>query len=259
MVTIMNKFTEKSLHSYPLAYFYAAMQSFEGRIAAVASELTKLNTMRQEYHRLFEAFDSAYKNSLKSQLTDIIKKKDKERDNIVFVMERVAKLWAKKLDDETLSIHGRRIYQIFKNYNFRTMEAMVAENAKILSMEEQFQESIELENDLAVMGLTELNLRLATLTNEIVQLMNQRSEEQSVIVVGEMKAAREALDDYYHAFIIYLNAVQEIQPEDDISLAAQFYNEDIRKIDQQIAQSRKKKKDEDGDENGVTSKISSDG
>ena len=31
-----------------------------------------------------------------------------------------------------------------------------------------------------------------------------------------------------------------------ISQAAQFYNEDIRKIEQQIAQSRKKEKDEDG-------------
>ena len=40
--------------------------------------------------------------------------------------------------------------------------------------------------------------------------------------------------------------MQEIQPEEGISLAAQFYNEDFRKIEQQIAQSRKKKKDEDG-------------
>jgi len=40
------------------------------------------------------------------------------------------------------------------------------------------------------MGLTVLNQRMAQLTNEIMQLMNQRSEEQSVIVVGELKAAR---------------------------------------------------------------------
>ena len=36
----------------------------------------------------------------------------------------------------------------------------------------------------------------------------------------------------------------QIQPEEGISQAAQFYNEDIRKIEQQIAQSQKKKKDE---------------
>ena len=135
---------------------------------------------------------------------------------------------------------------MFKDYNFRTTEALVAENAKIQNMEQQFRGSVVLEDDLAAMGLTVLNQRLASLTNEIVQQMAARSEEQSTIIVGELKAAREALDAHYRAFITYLNAVQEIQPEEGISQAAQFYNEDIRKIEQQIAQSRKKKKDEDG-------------
>ena len=84
----MTKFTEKSLHSYAMAFYYSAMQSFDGRMAEVESELPRLNTMRQEQHRLFLAFDTAYKNSLKSQLSDTIKKKDEERDNIAYVMER---------------------------------------------------------------------------------------------------------------------------------------------------------------------------
>ena len=242
----MTKFTEKALTGFPMAFYYSATQSFDGRIAEVESELPRLSTMRQEYHRLFVAFDTAYKNSQKSQMTEIIKKKDDERDNIAFVMERVAKLWAEKLDDDTLAIHGKRIYQIFRDYDFRTTEALVAENAKIQNMEQQFRGSVVLEDDLAAMGLTVLNQRLASLTNEIVQQMAARSEEQSTIIVGELKAAREALDAHYRAFITYLNAVQEIQPEEGISQAAQFYNEDIRKIEQQIAQSRKKKKDEDG-------------
>lgn len=240
----MTKFTEKALTGFPMAFYYSASQSFDGRIAEVESELPRLSTMRQEQHRLFVAFDTAYKQSLKSQTTDTIKKKDEERDNIAFVMERVAKLWAEKLDDETLAIHGKRVYQVFKDYNFRTTEALVAENAKIQNME-QVLGSAAHQLALQKMGLTELNQRLATLTQEIVQLMSQRSEEQSTIIVGELKAAREALDAHYRAFITYLNAVQEIQPEDSISDAAQYYNEDIRKIEQQIAQSRRKKKDED--------------
>ena len=42
----MTKFTEKSLHSYAMAFFYSATQSFDGRIAEVVMELTRLNTMR---------------------------------------------------------------------------------------------------------------------------------------------------------------------------------------------------------------------
>ena len=241
----MTKFTEKSLHSYPMAFFYSAAQSFDARMAEVESELPRLNTMRTEQHRLFLAFDTAYKNSLKNQLSDTIKKKDEERDNIAFVMERVAKLWAEKLDDETLAIHGRRVAQVFKDYDFRTTEALVAENAKIQNMEQQFSESVPLDMALEKMGLKELNRRLSTLTAEIMQLMSQRSEEQSTIIVGELKQAREALDAHYRQFITYLNAVQEIQPEEGISQAAQYFNEDIRTIELQIAQSRRKKKVED--------------
>ena len=241
----MTKFTEKSLHSYAMAFYYSAMRSFDARMVEVESALERLNTMRTEEHRLFLAFDTAYKNSLKNQLSDTIKKKDEERDNIAFVMERVAKLWAEKLDDETLAIHGRRVYQVFKDYGFRTTEALVAENAKIQNMEQQFNESVPLDMALEKMGLKELNRRLSTLTAEIMQLMSQRSEEQSTVIVGELKQAREALDAHYRQFITYLNAVQEIQPEEGISQAAQYYNEDIRKIELQIAQSRRKKKGED--------------
>jgi len=113
-------------------------------------------------------------------------------------------------------------------------------------MEQQFQGSAALGLALEKMGLTLLNQRLATLTAEIVLLMSQRSEEQSTIIVGELKAAREALDAHYRAFITYLNAVQEIQPEESISDAALYYNQDLQKIEIQIAQSKRKgKKDED--------------
>lgn len=234
----MTKFNEKSLHSFPLAYYYSTMQAFDSRMAEVESSLTRLTTMRQELHRLFTAFDEAYKRSLKNQSTKTIGDLDKIRDQLGYVMEKVSDLWATKLSDDTLNIHGRRVSQVFKDFNFRTDEALVAENAKIRNMEQVFA-GADLTADLAAMGLTELNRLMAETTTQIEQLMAQRNEEQSTIVVGEMKAAREALDAQYRAFITYLNAVQEIQPEDGISQAAQYYNQDLQKIEMQIAQSRK--------------------
>ncbi|MBQ8593628.1 MAG: hypothetical protein IJ467_04965 [Bacteroidaceae bacterium] len=240
----MTKFTEKAMTGFPMAFYYAAMKAMDDRTAAVETELARFITMETEFHRLFTAFDVAYKNSLKSQLTDTIKAKDDERDHIAYVMERVAKLWGEKLDDQSLAIHGKRVAQVFKDFDFRTTEALVAENAKITNMEQRFAEDT-LAADLAAMGLTELNTRLKQLSAEIQSLINQRSEEQSTVIVGELKQAREALDAHYRAFITYINAVQEIQPEEQISQAAQFYNQDIKKIEEQIAQSRKKKKGED--------------
>ena len=234
----MTKFNEKSLHSFALAFFYAAMQAFDSRMVEVESALERLQTMRQELHRLFLAFDEAYKRSLKSQSTKTIGDLDKVRDHLAYVIEKVAGLWATKLDDDALNIHGRRVAQVFKDFDFRTDEALVAENAKIRNIEQMFA-GAQLQVDLAAMGLTELNRRMAETTAQIEQLMAQRNEEQSTIVVGELKTAREALDAHYRAFITYLNAVQEIQPEDGISQAAQYYNQDLQKIELQIAQSRK--------------------
>ena len=64
----MTKFTEKSLHSYPMAFYYAAMKAMDDRTAAVETTLERFLTMETEFHRLFTAFDVAYKNSMKSQL-----------------------------------------------------------------------------------------------------------------------------------------------------------------------------------------------
>lgn len=234
----MTKFNEKSLHNFPLAFFYSAMQAFDSRIGAVNSSLARLGTMREEQHQLFGAFDEAYKRSLKSQSTKVIADLDKVRDHLAYVIMNVSKLWATKLDDDALNIHGRRVWQAFKDFDFRTDEALVAENAKIHNIEQVFA-SADLTADLAVMGLTQLNQLMAETTTQIEQLMAQRNEEQSTIVVGELKSAREALDTHYRAFITYLNAVQEIQPEESISQAAQYYNQDLQKIELQIAQSRK--------------------
>lgn len=234
----MTKFNEKSLHSFALAFYYSAMQAFDGRMAEVESALTRLVTMRTELHRLFTAFDDAYKRSLKSQTTKTIGDLDKVRDHLAYVIEKVANLWGTKLDDDALNIHGRRVSQVFKDFDFRTDEALVAENAKITNIE-QVLAGATLQSDLAAMGLTELNQRMAQTTAQIEQLMSQRNEEQSTIIVGELKAAREALDAHYRQFITYLNAVQEIQPEESISKAAQYYNQNLQKIEQQIAQSRK--------------------
>ena len=72
---------------------------------------------------------------------------------------------------------------------------LVAENAKIHNMEQKLAER-DLVSDLQMMGLTELNRRLLSRTEQIEQLMGKRNEEKSDVVVGELKAAREKLDGH---------------------------------------------------------------
>lgn len=234
----MTKFNEKSLHGFPLAFFYSAIEAFVRRIGNVQTSLARLIQMRQEINTLWQAFDDAYARSMKSMTTKQIGDLDKLRDGYAWVMEHVAALWAEKLSEDDLNTHGRRVKQVFKDYDFRITEALVAENSKIQNIEQVFA-SEQLQADLAALGLTELNSRLVSVTQQIMQLMSERNEEQSTVVVGEVRDAREALTQHYVSFLTYLNAVQELQPEEQISLAAQYYNQDLQKVELQLAQSRK--------------------
>ena len=243
----VTKFTERSLGKLPVAYYFSAAKAFQERIGAAECAQDRFREMRDEYGRLFKAFDEAYKRTQKSELTAKIAALDKERDGYAYVMQKVAEAWAAKIEDESLAVHGRRVAQVFRDYGFRTSEALVAENAKIHNMEQKLAER-DLVSDLQMMGLTELNRRLLSRTEQIEQTMGKRNEEKSDVVVGELKAAREKLDGHYRAFITYLNAVQELQPEESLSKAAQYYNADLAKIDLQYQQSRKKGGKEEDEE-----------
>lgn len=89
------------------------------------------------------------------------------------MIQKVAEAWAAKIEDESLAVHGIRVAQVFRDYGFRTSEALVAENAKIHNMEQKLAER-DLVSDLQLMGLTELNRRLLSRTEQIEQLMGKR-------------------------------------------------------------------------------------
>ena len=171
----------------PNAFHVATMRTTDGRMAEVESENVQWVTLRQEFHTKFRALDDAYQKSMMSFTTKTVAEKDEERDVYGQVIEQVSKQWA-RIPEETLAIHGRRVYQVFRDIDFRTSEALVAENEKVTNIEQRFGEAA-LQAALTAMGLTQVNQRFATLTNEIIQLMEQRSEESAARVQGELKAA----------------------------------------------------------------------
>ena len=97
------KFDEKSLSRYSVAFYFSAVKAFEERIRAAECGQERFQRMRDEYSRLFVAFDEAYKRTQKSELTAKIAALDKERDGYAYVMQKVAEAWAAKLEDETLA------------------------------------------------------------------------------------------------------------------------------------------------------------
>ena len=88
------KFDEKSLSRFPVAFYFSAVKAFEERIRAAECGQERFQRMRDEYSRLFVAFDEAYKRTQKSELTAKIAALDKERDGYAYVIQKVAEVWA---------------------------------------------------------------------------------------------------------------------------------------------------------------------
>ena len=50
------------------------------------------------------------------------------------VIEQVSKQWA-RMPDETMVLHGRRVYQVFQDIGYRASEALVAQNEKSFAIQ----------------------------------------------------------------------------------------------------------------------------
>jgi len=112
----------------PNAFCVAAMRTTDQRNAEVESANQQWIASRSAFHTAFTTLDDAYQKSLMSFSSKTIAEKDDERDIYGQVLEQVSKQWA-RLPDETMAIHGRRVWQVFRDIDFRTSEALVAERS----------------------------------------------------------------------------------------------------------------------------------
>ena len=221
----------------PNAFYVGAMRTTDNRNAGIETDNARWLQEAAKFHTTFQALDEAYQRSQMSFSTQSIAEKDEERDTWGGVIEQVAKQWA-RMPDEAQAIHGRRVYQVFQDIGYRASEALVAQNEKVINIEQRLAEA-DLTADLAAMGLTEANRRFAALTQEIIELMAQRNEENSTRVQGELRAAREAMDAVYADFVELTNAFIVTGAAPELEPLAQVLNAEYKKIEEQMAQSKK--------------------
>ena len=204
--------------------------------------------LRQQFHTSLGRYDVAYKQSTKSFLTETIGLKDTARDKVTKVIEWVARYWM-ELPDEEDAVRGRRIYQPFKDFDYRRDEVLMAQNAKWQNIAQVFAQSAR-QMDLQKMGLTELVTKANTLTAEIAALMQQRQTEGATYMKGEMAAARQESEGLLSQVLQYLNALLLVSPDAALEQVAQYIQQDMDKVNLQYQQGRSHKPSEDGGSDG---------
>ena len=231
---------------YDLALLFTLLTLIDSRLAELETDNARIAELRQQFHQSVLRYDVAYKQSTKSFLTETIGQKDTARDKITKVIEWVARYWTELPDDED-AVRGRRIYQPFKDFDYRRDEALMAQNGKWQNIAQVYAQADRLA-DLQAMGLAALVQKANTLTHEIQQLMQQRQTEGASYQKGEMAAARQESELLLAQVIQYVNALLVVSPDQAVEQMAQYMQQDFNKTEQQYQQGRKHgKKDDEGD------------
>ena len=242
----MAQITYNSYAKYDLALYFTLITLIDARLAELETDNVRIDQLRQQFHTSVLRYDVAYKQSTKSFLTETIGAKDTARDKVTKVIEWVARYWM-ELPDEEDAVRGRRIYQPFKDFDYRRDEAMMAQNAKWRNIAQVFSESAINEDALQKMGLAALVTKANTLTAEIEQLMQQRQTDQASYMKGEMAAARQESEGQLSQLLQYVNALLIVSPDAAVEQMAQYIQQDMDKVDLQYQQGRRHKKDDESD------------
>lgn len=242
----MTQITYYAYTKYDLALLFTLLTLIDNRLAELETDNARIGELRQQFHQSVLRYDVAYKQSTKLFLTETIGAKDTARDKITKVIEWVARYWT-ELPDEEDALRGRRIYQPFKDFDYRRDEALMAQNGKWQNIAQVFAQADRLA-DLQAMGLAALVTKANTLTAEIQQLMQQRQTDQSYYMKGEMAAARQESELLLAQVVQYVNALLVVSPDQAVEQMAQYMQQDFNKTEQQYQQGRKHgKKDDEGD------------
>ena len=241
----MTQITYYAYSKYDLALMFTLLTLIDARLAELETDNVRIDQLRQQFHQSVLRYDVAYKQSTKSFLTETIGQKDTARDKVTKVIEWVARYWM-ELPDEEDAVRGRRIYQPFKDFDYRRDEAMMAQNGKWTNIAQVYAQADRLA-DLQAMGLAALVQKANTLTHEIQQLMQQRQTEGASYQKGEMAAARQENEALLSQLLQYVNALLIVSPDAAVEQMAQYIQQDMDKVDLQYQQGRKHGKKEDGD------------
>ena len=251
--------TVKTLHSLPNAFHFETVMKTLERVGAtsVPQQNAGVRPLYEDLMMKFQREDTAYKQSQKNFKSDQIKALDDERDEYAECIRRVAEAWA-KLPNATWSDPAKLIVQVYKDYQFRTTEARIAESAKLLNMFQVFDDEAHTAA-LETMGLTPLVAALRGLNTQLRELMSDRSTEQAEYLVGELRAARLEVDEAYAKLIAYLNALLLISPSEELTQLEKVLNADIKLLEAQLAAGKKRPSSSSDGSNGNDGSSGSNG
>lgn len=254
----MAELNRRNIHDVANAFHFNTVERILTLVmsSGLRETFRPLGALAEELMRRFNIEDAAYKRSQKNFASDDIKDIDKVRDKYAQFLKTVLTAFT-SLPEGDVVRQAEQLVQVFKDFQWRSSEAYLAETAKLDNMLQEWDKE-QPAAWLAAMGLAGYVEKLRNANAQVKQLISGRQGEQSMVVRGELRAAREAVDETLQQLLRYIDALNVTTPSDELTDLILKINEAFRYMDAQIAAGKKKGSGSDS-ENGGSSSGSSDG
>ena len=250
----MAELNKRNIHNVANAFHFSTVEKILGLMMAsdLRNTFRPLGALAEELMRRFQREDTAYKLSLKNFTSDDIGVLDSKRDKYAQFLKSVLTAYT-YLPEEGMVRQASVLLQVFKDYKWRPSEAYLAETAKLDNMLQEWDKE-QPTAWLQAMGLTYFVDALRTTNADVKSLIQDRQAEQSVVVRGELRAARAEVDEKLQEILRYIDALNITSPSDDLTDLILKINEAFRYMDAQIAAGKKHgSSDEDSNGGGSSS------
>ena len=249
----MAELNRRNIHNVPNAFHYSTVEKVLEIVMASGLRETfrQLGALAEELMRRFNIEDAAYKKSQKNFASDDIKALDTKRDKYAQFIKSVLTAYTSLPEGDEVR-QAEQLVQVFKDFQWRPTEAYLAESAKLDNMLQEWDKERNAAW-LAAMGLTAYVEKLRNANAQVKSLISSRQGEQSVVIPGELRAAREAVDEALQQLLRYIDALNVTSPSEELTTLILRLNEAFRYMDAQMAAGKKKNGGEEEPETSAAS------
>lgn len=189
-------------------------QQIDDVVQAFTSDNQVFNQRRAALHQARQTEDDVWLKSQRDDVVPLLEAADKRQDAYATAARYIMTAHAGLPDGEATRQEAKECLQVYKDYNFRTIDAYGAEADKIIQMQQNLQPH---EAFLTQIGAWPFYLKAVEAARQVRQYLTQRAQTMGQYVKGEMKSARLATDQAVAELYTTIEAMLELMPSEQLS------------------------------------------
>ena len=236
----MAELNRRNIHDVANAFHFSTVERVLTLVMSSGLRETyrPLGALAEELMTRFQREDAAYKQSQKNFASDDIKALDTRRDKYAQFLKTVLTAYT-TLPEGDVVRQAEQLVQVFKDFQWRSSEAYLAETAKLDNMLQEWDKT-QPAAWLTAMGLQAYVEALRNTNAQVKLAISGRQGEQSMIIRGELRAARAEVDETLQQLLRYIDALNVTSPSEELTDLILKLNEAFRYMDAQIAAGKRK-------------------